>query len=391
MPSGEQDTVAIILPPDNVDPHGTLRSTAGTYRSGFEAVGFSTVTVDLNHVTLDDIRTLQSPRIKLIFSDGGWINTVFADTGTGRPRLVEVLEKPVLVLLNDNPCSHWMEPILKGDRKGQITAVLDPDFFTIWERWAEPQGPRQLYVPACPAMAPPTCERPLGTLVVASVQDPDHYRDFIMSKSEDRLMARMFDGIAETLLADPLRSLSTACDEVLRNLNVRLNYNSAGVRIFLFAVDYHVRNRRRHAMLARLSRHPITLVGGGKGIDLHPDSTVIPPVSHSRLLEFYGHAETVVVSPPYPGGISERIIQSLGAGALVVSPPTALSDRLLGRDRLFVTCAADFSDLGDGLERAADPRLRREMVGEAQPVATRDFSPTATVRRFLGEAEALSF
>lgn len=391
MPSLEQDTVAIVLPPATVDPHGTLRSAAATYRTGFEEAGYQTCTIDLDEFSRADVDLLKSPRIRLIFSDGGWVNTVFTEDGEGKRRLVEFVDKQVLILLNDSPCSYWMGPILEEDRAGQIAAVIDPDFATVWDRWTGRKGGRQVYVPACPPMPQPAKDRPFGTLVVALVQDPDAYRKMVMSRCPDPMLTRLFDGIAETQLSNPLIPFSAACDEACRTFDLCLDYRAEGVRTFLYAVDYYVRNRRRRELLARLERHPITLVGGGEGIRLHPDSTLLPPVSNGQLQKLYGSARSIVVAPPYSGGISERVTHAMGAGALVVSPPTTLSDRLLGRDRLFVTCAGDFRDIDECLERAADPRTRAELTERARSAATTDFSPSATVRRFLAETDGLAF
>lgn len=387
MPTLVPDTVAVVLPPGSVDPHGSLRLAARTYRAGFAENGYRTVTVDLDRLTQSDIQLLASPQIALIFSDGGWINTVSADLGTEVRPLVEVLGKPTLLLVNDSPCSYWMEPILGRDRSNQITAVLDPDFLTLWGRWTERKGTGWVYVPACPPLNPtavqPAGDPPVPLLVAATVWNPEQFRTLAISRSGDGVPLTLFDGIAETLLSDPLRSVSGACDEVSRTLGIELDYRDKDVRLLIFAADYYVRNRRRQWMLDRLSRHPITLVGGGEGIRMHPDSSVLPSVSHERLLELYGQARTVVVPPPYAGGISERVVHAMAAGSLVVAPPTALSDRVFGRDRLFVACAADFSDLDECLERARSPGTWNAMTAEASATVRRDFSAGATVRRLL--------
>lgn len=402
VPTSEQDTVAIVLPSSPADPHGSLRLAARTYRAGFEEIGYRTVTVDLDRFTGADVELLASPRVGLIFSDGGWINGVSAELDTAVQPLVDVLGKRVLVLINDNPCSYWMAPILGTDRANQTTAVLDPDFLTLWGRWSERKGTGLVYVPASPPAVRPVVEpaaemigetidrtdgdRPIPLLVATAIRNPKHYRDAIASRAGNGLAIQLFDGIAEILLSDPLRSVSAACDEAGRTLGGELDFRDKTVRLLVYAVDCYVRNRRRQQMLDRLARHPITLVGDGEGIRLHPDSTLVPPVSHERLLALYAQAQTVVVSPPYSGGISERVVHAMAAGCLVVAPPTRMSDRVFGRDRQFLACAGDFSDLDDCLDRARPSAMRDAMAAEACSMVHRDFSPAASVRRLLDGA-----
>lgn len=394
VPSIEQDTVAVILPSSTVDPHGSLRVAARTYCAGFEEIGYRTATVDLDRFTRADAELLGSPRVGLIFSDGGWINSVCANLGTTVQPLVEVLGKRVLVLINDSPCSYWMDPILGWDRIQQTTAVLDPDFLTLWGRWTERKGTGVTYVPACPPTlepsggtpAPPAGDRPIPLLVATAIHNPAQYRDVIVSRAGNGVTVDLFDALAEILLSDPLQSVSAACDEVGRTFGVELDFRDKLVRLLVYSVDYFVRSRRRQQMLDRLSRHPITLVGGGEGIRLHPDSILVPPVSHERLLALYAQARTVVVSPPYAGGISERVVHAMAAGCLVVAPSTRMSDRVFGRDQLFLACAGDFSDLDDCLDRARPSAMRDAMAAEACSMVHRDFSAAATVRRLLDGA-----
>lgn len=382
------DTIALIVPRSDADPHGTLRVGIDTYRAAFEKIGYRTRLFDLAAMDRAMVDALRSPRIRLLFSDGGWVHTVLVDTAEGRRPLADELGKPVVMLINDSPCSHWMGPILDRDRPGQTTAFLDPDFATLWSRWADKAGTHQLYVPACPRLPPKEGERTIERLVVVSLRDPEHYRRFILENSRDPRFVQAFEGIADLGLSGVSRPFSALCDEVCRSLGIMFDYRSEGIRIFLYATDYYIRNRRRQIMLDRLSGHPITLVGGGSGFRMHPDSRVIAPLPHRKLLALYRRARCTVVSPPYAGGISERVTHAMAAGSLVVSPPTALSDRLLGRDRYFVTAAGDFSDLAACLDRAADPALRQDMAAQARTHASRRFSPVATVRRFLGTPDA---
>jgi hypothetical protein len=393
-----QDTIALILPPANVDPHGSLRLSTWTYGAAFEETGCRTITLDLDALTPEGIETLRSSRIRAIFSDGGWINAVQARTGGGMVPLVDVLDKPVLILINDSPCAYWMPQVIAQDRPNQTTAFIDADFSAVWSRWVPKLGRHQCYVPACPAGAggagaggaggAGAGERTIDTLAVVSLRPPDGYRDFIRQNIPQPVVHRLFDGIVELGLYDNLRPFSAICDDVCRSLGVCIDYGSATQRLVLYSADGFIRNRRRQIMLDRLAGHPITLVGGGDGVRLHPDTRVLPAMPHADVLNLYRQARNVVVSPPYSGGITERTIQPMAAGALVVSPPGGLSDELLGRDRLFVTIRADFADLDEGLDRARDPALRRPMVEAALDEIPRRFSPTATVRRFFMPEDA---
>lgn len=387
MPSAP-DTIALIVPPAEMDPHGTLRFATGTYRAAFEAIGRRTAVFDLSALDAGMIDALRSPRIEAMFSDGGWIHGVHvAFGGTAGPArsLGDVVGKPSIVLISDSPYNHWMDSILGRGRADQTTVFMDPDFAVLWGRWADRAGTHQTYVPACPDLGPglPESERSIGILVVASTRPPDFHRAHALERLAGDGVPRLFDSLAEACLADSSRPFSAICDDVSRSLDLRLDHKSPAARFLLCSVDQFVRNRRRLIMLERLSGYPITLVGGGTGQRLHPDSRVVGPMPYARLVECYRRARCVVVSPPYPGAITERVIHPMAAGALVVAPPTSLSDRVLGRDRLFVTAKADFSDLGACLDRALDPLSRKAMADAALTEARRRFSPVATVRRFL--------
>ncbi len=382
--------IVLALPPARVDPHGSLRMSTGVYRAAFEAIGYRTLTVELGTLAAADVEAMRAPRVRAVFSDGGWINAVHVETATGRRPLVDVLDKPVVALINDSPCNHWMPQVIAQDRPGQTTAFLDADFATLWSRWVPKQGVHQLYVPACPVppanlpdQASPDDECPIDVLAVVSLRPPDPFREVVRGHCDDPLILRLFDGILEIGLYDGLQPFSAVCDAVSRSLDMRIDYGSRGFRLLLVAADHFIRNRRRQIMLERLAAHPITLVGGGKGVRLHPDTRVLPAMAHADLLALYRRARHVVVSPPYAGGVTERTIQPMAAGALVVSPPTGLSDRLFGRDRLFVTVRTDFADLDEGLDRARDPALHRRMVADTLGYLPRVFSPAATVQRFL--------
>lgn len=387
---GVQDTIALVMPLAKADPHDSLRLGAQTYKAAFEEIGYRTEIFELSKCDRAMVDALRSPRIRAIFSDGGWINTVFTRTANGEKPLADVLEKPLVVLINDSPCSHWMGPILERDRPNQSTFFLDADFATLWTRWVDKVGAHQAYIPACPTLAPPMRDedRSIDRLVVVSLRDPEHFRDLAYEHFHDDVYRRLFDGIAETALSNGPHPFSTICDEVCHALNVSLNYMTPNIRLFLYLVDYYIRNRRRQMMLDQLSRHSITLVGGGRGVRLHPDSRVMPPMAHAGLLNLYRQARSVIVSPPYSGAITERTVQPMAAGALVVAPPTSLSNALFSREFLFVKTADDFSDLDACLDSARDPVLRRAVTEAAFAFARRRFSPTATVHRFLGELDA---
>jgi hypothetical protein len=290
-----------------------------------------------------------------------------------------------------------MHRVLTYDHPNRTTAFIDADFAAVWSRWVPRQGNHQLYVPACPwppaFPAEPAVpgagpgERPIDLLMVAFLRPPEVFRDTLRQTCDDPVILRLFDGILETGLHDSLQPFSVVCDAVCRSLGIRIDYRSRGARLLLAAAEQSIRNRRRQIMLDRLAAYPITLVGGGKGVRLHPDSRVLPPMGHADLLALYRRARHVVVSPPYAGGVTERTIQPMAAGALVLSPPTGLSDRLFGRDRLFVTLRMDCADLDEGLERAREPAVRRRMIDAACAALPR-FSPAATVRRLLADPGA---
>ncbi|MBF0304183.1 MAG: hypothetical protein HQL41_00845 [Alphaproteobacteria bacterium] len=384
------DTIALILPPAEVDPHGALRFATGTYGAAFQAIGRRTATFDLAALDAGMIEALRSPRIEAVFSDGGWIHgqVAFGEAGGPARPLGDLVGKPTIVLISDSPYNQWMEPILGHRRADQTTIFIDPDFAAQWGRWTDEVGTHQTYVPACPDLGPgpPESERSIGILVVASTRPPDLDRARALGRLTGDDVPRLFDSLAEACLSDGSRPFSVLCDEVFRSLDVRLDHRSPATRFLLCSVDQFVRNRRRLSMIERLSDRPITLVGGGAG-PTHPDTRVVGPMPYPRLVEYYRRARCVVVSPPYSGAITERVIHPMAAGAVVVAPPTSLSDRVLGRDRLFVTARADFADLGACLERALDPVARTAMADAALAEARRRFSPVATVRRFLGEPD----
>lgn len=387
---GVQDTIALIMPSASADPHDSLRLGAQTYKAAFEEIGYRTEIFELSKLDRAMVDALRSPRIRSIFSDGGWINTAFARTADGEKPLADVLEKPLVVLINDSPCSHWMGPILERDRPNQSTFFLDADFATLWTRWVDKVGAHQAYIPACPTLAPPMRDedRSIDRLVVLSLRDPEYFRNLAYERFHGDVYRHLFDGIAETALSNGPHPFSAICDEICRALNVKLNYMDPNVRGILYLVDYYIRNRRRQIMLDKLSRRPITLVGGGRGVRLHPDSRVMPPMAHADLLNLYRQARSVIVSPPYSGAITERTVQPMAAGALVVAPPTSLSDALFSRERLFMKTADDFSDLDACLDSADDPVLRQTVTRAAFAFVRQRFSPIATVRRFLDEPDA---
>lgn len=386
MPS-EPDSIAVILPQRVVDPHGSLRLAAHTYRAALEEEGCPTLVIDLDQFRQTDAEALCAPQVRGIFSDGGWINTVQVATAHGPKALVDLLEKPVVALINDNPCAYWMPQVIAQDRPHQTTAFLDPDFATLWSRWAVPAGRHQVYVPACPVppRSAPEGERAIDILVAVSVRPADQFRAMVRANFRDPIFLRLFDGIVDTGLGPSGTSLafSTLTDGVCRSLGVRLDHRSPAQRTLLYAADGFIRNQRRHRMLTALAGQPILLVGGGPEVPVHPHTRCLPAMPHADLLRLYGQARTVVVSPPYAGGLSERVIQPMAAGALVLSPPTGMSDRLLGRDRVFVTVRADFADVQTGLDRARDPVFRGQAVAGALDSVRQRFSPAAMAKQIL--------
>jgi hypothetical protein len=377
-------TVAIFAPSPENDPYGSLRLATATYGDGFRALGCKVVIIERSKTDREAVLKLQSPEIDIVFSDGGWVHTVDIETADGQKTLAAMLNKPIIQLLCDNPCGYWFSCATSVDYPSQITAVLDPDFLTLWSRWAEASGPRLTYVPACPPVpSMEYAERTIDLLVVASVPKPEQYRDFVINNYSQIEALAAFDGIVDLGMSDHLRPLSAICDQVFHDINARIDFRNAGTRVIIYLADQFIRARRRRDMLERLAAFPITLVGGGEGVRLHPDARVIPPVDHGALLELYRRSRRVVVSPPYAGGISERMTHPMAAGALVVSPPTVLSDRLMGRDRLFATTAVDFSDLAQTLERVADTGGERSMAQTARAYALRAFSPATTAEGLL--------
>ncbi len=389
MQSG-QDIIALLMPPGDIDPHGTLRFGTETYRAAFEEIGYRTRVFELSGLDRAMIEALRSPRIKAVFSDGGWIHRAFGGSANAPQPLCDLIGKPLVILISDSPCSYWLGPILGRDRENQTTVFIDADFAVQWSRWAAKAGTHQVYIPACPDLGPdmPDAERSIDRLAVVALRRPEFYRDLVRDRLKDDALLRVFDAIVDACLFDTLSPFSAVCDDVCRSLDAHLNYKSATVRSFLFSVDQFIRNRRREIMLNRLCSHPITLVGSAEGVRVHPDTRIMPPMPHARLVELYRRARCVIFSPPYSGGITERMVHPMAAGALVVAPPTSLSDRLLGRDRLFITARTDFSDMDACLERALDPVQRRRIAGDALVYARQRLSPAATVRRFLGEPDA---
>jgi len=368
-----------------------LRAGIRTYRAGFEEIGHRTRIFELSEADDTLVEALRSPRIRAVFSDGGWINTVRARTATGLQFLIDAVGKPLIMLINDNPCSPWLDTILARDRANQTTAFIDADFGRLWSYRVPQAGHRQTYVPASPALPPPLplADRPVGVLAVVSARRPESYRDYVRDRFGADAPLRLFDAIVEAGRHDGLRPFSVICDEVCRALGLTLDVGTPPGRALLSLADQFIRAWRRQMMLERLSAHPVTIVGGAPGVPLHPDTRVLAPLPYDRLLDLYRHARSVVVAPPYAGGVTERMVHPMAAGALVIAPPTGLSDRLLGRDRLFVTVSSTaFGDLGACLDRAGDPRLWHAMTEAAHAHATRRFSPAATVRRFLMEPEA---
>jgi hypothetical protein len=377
-------TVAIFAPSPENDPYGSLRLATATYGDGFQALGCKVVVIERSKLDRETVLKLRSPEIDIVFSSGGWVHTVDIETADGIKPLSAIIGKPIIQLLCDNPCSYWLSSVTSVDYPSQTTAVLDPDFLTLWSRWAQALGPRLTYVPACPPIVPvEDNEREIDILVVASIQKPEKFRDYVINNYSQSRARAAFDGIIDLGMSEPLMPLSVICDQVLHNICADIDFHSPGARTIIYAADQFIRARRRQAMLEQAAAFPITLVGGGEGVRLHPDARVIPPVDHAKLLELYRRSRTVIVSPPYAGGISERMTHPMAAGALVVSPPTVLSDRLMGRNRLFATTAADFSDLAQTLERVADTRGGESMAQTARAYALQAFSPTATVEGLL--------
>lgn len=377
--------VAVVLPGADVDPHGTLRLASENYRAAIEAIGFRTVTLDLDRFGAADLKALLATRLHAVFSDGAWVNSVMVEDGDGVKPLSDRLGVPVVVLINDNPCSIWMDKVIGCDRPNQITACLDPDFSTLWGRWTAKRGVHCVYVPPCPPDLPPLPdeERDIGVLTAVSIRPPDEFRSHLRARLPDLAAVRLYDGIVETGLHETLAPYSAICDAVSGALGIRLDLTLPGARLLLHLADYHIRNERRRRMIDRLGDRPITLVGRADGLRLHPDSRVLPPVPHRELLALYRRARVVVASPPYSGGISERLTHPMAAGAVVVAPPTILSDRRFGRDRVFVTVGGDFADLADGLQRAADPAVRRRILAAARTEVVERITPEATMRSLL--------
>jgi hypothetical protein len=377
-------TVAIFAPSPENDPYGSLRLATATYGEGFRALGCKVVIIERSKIDREMVFKLQSSEIDVVFSDGGWVHTVEMQTSDGKKTLAAMLNKPIIQLLCDNPCGYWLSCATSVDYPSQTTAVLDPDFLTLWSRWTPASGPRLTYVPACPPVVPAEdAERTIDLLVVASIPKPEKYREFVINHYKQRKALMIFDGIVDLAVSDPLKPLSAVCDQVLHGLNADIDFHDAGARVIIYLADQFIRAWRRRAMLEQAAAFPITLVGGGEDLRLHPDARVVPPMDHGALLDLYRRSRRVIVSPPYAGGVSERTTHAMAAGALVVSPPTVLSDRLMGRDRLFAVTAADFSDLARTLERVDDTRSGRSMAQTARAYALRAFSPAATVEGLL--------
>ncbi|MFD1623155.1 glycosyltransferase [Azospirillum griseum] len=380
-----------MLPPVEADPHGSLRLSSGVYRAALEAIGFRTVIVDLERFGPAELRALRDTRLQALFSDGGWVNSVMIEDRDGEKPLPERLGVPVVALINDNPCSDWMPLIMGRDDPRQTTAFLDADFATLWRRWVPQRGSHRVYVPACPPMPPPPpeAERDIPVLTVATLRPSDQFRRHLEERCPEPLVHALYSIIVDTGLAETLAPFSAVCDTAFAALGIRLNLETPGHRFLLCLADHHIRNERRRRMIARLAHHPITLVGHADDVPLHPDSRVLPPVPHSGLMALYRRARVVVACPPYVGGVSERLTHPMAAGAVVVAPPTILSDRLLGRDRVFATVAGDFGDLADGLARATDPGIRRRILATAQAEVVERFTPEAMMRDLMSGVGAL--
>lgn len=377
--------VAVVLPPAEVDPHGTLRRASETYRAAIEAIGLRSVTVDLGRFGPAELDALRAARPGAVFSDGGWVHRMRVEEhGTTKP-LSEWIGVPVVTLINDNPCSPWLPPILGRDHPDQTTAFLDPDFSTLWERWVPKRGRHRVYVPACPPMPdpPPDAERDIAVLTALTFRPPEALRGLLSGHSKDPAMLRLYEAVVETGLADPLAPVSAVCDAACAALDVRLDLARPEHRLVVYLADQHIRNERRRRMIERLADRPITLVGTADGLRLHPGSRVLPPVPNGELMALYRRARVVLACPPYSGGVSERLTHAMAAGALVVAPPTTLSDTLFGRDRVFVTVAGNFDDLADGLRRAEDPDTRRRLLTAARTEVVQRFTPEALMRDLL--------
>ncbi|SMH62283.1 glycosyltransferase family protein [Azospirillum agricola] len=383
--AGEGGVVAVVLPRAEADPHGTLRLASANYRAAIEAIGFRSLSVDLDRFGPAEFKELRAIRLHAVFSDGGWVNSVRIEDHDGVKPLSERLGAPVVALINDSPCSPWMPLVIGRDSPTQTTAFLDSDFSRLWQRWAPKCGSHRVYVPACPPMPDPPSEagRDIAVLTAVTFRPPEEFRSFARDRCPDRSTNRLYDAIVETGLSETLSPYSSVCDAVCGALGIQLDFERPEHRLLLCLADHHIRNERRRRMIDRLADRPITLVGSADGLRLHPDSQVLPAVPHAELMMLYRRARIVVACPPYSGGVSERVTHPMAAGAVVVAPPTILSDRLFGRDRVFVTVAADFADLSDGLARADDPVIRRRILAAARVEVVERFTPEATMRSLL--------
>ena len=209
---------------------------------------------------------------------------------------------------------------------------------------------------------------------------------------ERRLMEGAYDALRQDRENYPLRVANAVVQSIFGH-SMEDNAVEFSRRVdlarFICDVDLVVRRERREEILQGLLRDTaglrVMMIDGGFPEELSgPHVDVVPRVPASKFGELLGQSKVSLhVHPTYPGGLHERMVNTMAAGAALLTDPTpALRRWTENQDYALVHPGETLRQV---VERVGAPQFA-PIAAAGPPRADREFSAAAHARRLIALA-----
>jgi hypothetical protein len=196
---------------------------------------------------------------------------------------------------------------------------------------------------AAPAVHPPaggcatrTTDRNIDVLYVGNLDlapTARFWRDpQLLGHTPQGLDAAFCDALADSIIAQPERSLHASLEEVLKG---RTWKESLDLNLHMRAVEHHSRHLFRREAVRRLAYAGVPMRIVGKGwelLDLPPNACVQQAVPYGEMLRLASAAQICLDASTYVDGANDRVFSYAVNGAVCFTNASAYLRRALGKD-----------------------------------------------------------
>lgn len=360
------------------------------YAAAFERLGFECLFAPAEgESNLSGQRRLMRSRARLLFNHGGWLMSRSWRRIFGR-QIGEELNrsgKPVLTLVADEPFQDWLVPIFsRMPRRGAVFSI-DPTFTHGIGHWV-PSGCHAPYLP-CGHMLDghgpvATGDKTIDLLFIGTITDPETVR--VEARAKPKVQP-LFDALVDRGLHNYATPVAMLASELRPGPRGFVDMDDPDMQETLRYANLFIRSYRRWQLLTRLAHHPATIVTS-RPVTLpgaHPDLKALPPCSFLDMLKLTRQSRaTVILQPPFPGAVNERIMFSMQARCLVIATPNPRTGQLFTHGEELLFAHGDSNELDAMIDLARDTKVADAIRDRALEVMQARHTPDGNIRYMLG-------